>query len=97
MSLTRAAFLKGDKKRIGGSGGDPWGPTPDPGPGASVELLSGDARGLLDLIRVSETQPGNGHCHNWRWRNVSYSHQANLVVIQVHHYDRISRMGAGSM
>ncbi len=48
--------LKGDKKRVGGSGGDLMArPTPDPGLGSSVELSRRDACGLLDLIRGSKT------------------------------------------
>ena len=33
-------------------------PTPDPGCGPSVELLRGDARGLLDLFGVGKALPG---------------------------------------
>ena len=50
-----AAFLKGDTKRDGDSGDDPWADAPDPRFGSPVELSRRDTRGLLNLIGVGKT------------------------------------------
>ena len=60
----------------------PWfwlGPSPDPRPGAGVELSGGDLGGVGDLARVGEVLPGQGLARKIRHQpSCMFSQQARL-------------------